>query len=142
MVRDNIFQLIASLDIESIDHLWLLLRYNESDQLPVGEHLSPGIKTIIYQTNRFDQEELAQFKLLLCGACIGIRKQSKNRELSPTVSVMPNQKTHSIHEIIQSPSYLLNLDTDFIAEAIKGGLMSKKQLETLMNALADSISYS
>ncbi|MEY4517549.1 MAG: hypothetical protein RLZZ499_148, partial [Cyanobacteriota bacterium] len=27
MVRDNIFQLIASLDIESIDHLWLLLRY-------------------------------------------------------------------------------------------------------------------
>lgn len=72
MVRDNIFKLILSLDIESIDHLWLLLRYNENDKLPISEHLSPKIKTIIYQTNRFDREELFEFKLLLYGACIGI----------------------------------------------------------------------
>lgn len=142
MVRDNIFQLIASLDIESIDHLWLLLRYSENDQLPVSEHLSPEIKTIIYQTNRFDKEELKQFKLLLCGACLGIQKQSKNREILLATSVMPNQKADCINENAQQKSSLLNLDTDFLAEAIKKGLMSKAQLQSLMNALADNIFYS
>ncbi len=142
MVRDNIFKLIASLDIESIDHLWLLLRYNENDKLPISEHLPLKLKTIIYQTNRFDKEELFEFKLLICGACIGIGKQSINREKFPDASVMSNQKANSVNEIIQLKSYLLNLATDFLAEAIKEGLMSKTQLETLMNALADYISYS
>jgi hypothetical protein len=142
MVRDNIFNLIASLDIESIDHLWLLLRYNENDKLPISEHLSPQIKTIIYQTNRFDREELFEFKLLLCGACIGIRKQAENWHRFPETSVMPNKQADLADEIMQTKSYVLNLDTNFMAEAIKEGLMSKAQLKTLMNALADNISYS
>ena len=142
MVRNNIFNLIASLDIESIDHLWLLLRYNENDKLPISEHLPLKLKTIIYQTNRFDQEELKQFKLLLCGACIGIGKQSINQEKCPDTLAMSNQRADSVNEIIQLESCLLNLATDFLTEAIKEDLMSKTQLETLMNALADSISYS
>lgn len=142
MVRDNIFKLIASLDIESIDHLWLLLRYNENDKLPISEHLPSKIKTIIYQTHRFDQEELVQFKLLLYGACIGIRKQAENWQKFPETSVMPNKQADLVNEIMQTKSYVLNLDTSFMAEAIKGGLMSRTQLKTLMNALADTISYS
>ena len=142
MVRDNIFQLIASLDIESIDHLWLLLRYSENDKLPISEHLPLEIKTIIYQTNRFDREELKQFKLLLCGACLGIQKQSKNWGLFQAASAMSNQKPDFVNEIIRSRNYTLDSATDFVVEAIKGDLMSKTQLETLMNALADSISYS
>lgn len=142
MVRDNIFKLIVSLDIESIDHLWLLLRYSENGKLLISEHLPPEIKTIIYQTNRLDKEELKQFKLLLCGACIGIQKQSENSKKFLDVSVMPEREANTINEIMQTKSYVLNLDTDFLAEAIKEGLMSKTQLEALMNALADSISYS
>lgn len=142
MVRDNIFKLIASLDIESIDHLWLLLRYSENDKLPISEHLPLEIKTIIYQTNRFDKEELKQFKLLLCGACLGIQKQSKNWGQFQDALLMPNQKTDFVNEIIRSRNYTLNSATDFVVEAIKGDLMSETQLETLMNALADSISYS
>lgn len=142
MVRDNIFNLIASLDIESIDHLWLLLRYNENDKLPISEHLPLKLKTIIYQTNRFDKEELKQFKLLLCGACIGIAKQSINLEKFIAASAMSNQKPDFVNEIIRSRNYTLDSATDFVVEAIKGDLMSKTQLETLMNALADSISYS
>jgi hypothetical protein len=142
MVRDNIFKLIVSLDIESIDHLWLLLRYNENDKLPISKHLSPKIKTIIYQTNRFDREELFEFKLLLYGACIGIRKQAENWQKFPETSVIPNKQADLVNEIMQTNSEVLNLDTNFMAEAIKEGLMSKAQLEALMNALADSISYS
>lgn len=142
MVQDNIFKLIASLDIQSIDHLWLLLRYSENDKLPIGEHLPPEIKTIIYQTNRFDKEELKQFKLLLCGACLGIRKQPENWGQFQAALLMPNQKIDFVNEIIQPRNYILNLATDFLTEAIKEDLMSKTQLETLMNALADSISYS
>ena len=142
MVRDNIFKLIASLDIESIDHLWLLLRHSENDKLPISEHLPLNIKTIIYQTNRFDKEELKQFKLLLCGTCLGIRKQSEHGDKFPDTLLMPNQKTDIVDRFIQPRNHILNLATDFMVEAIKGGLMSNTQLETLMNALADSISYS
>jgi hypothetical protein len=140
MVRDNIFKLIASLDIESINHLWLLLRYSENDKLPIGENLPLKIQTIIYLTNSFDKEEQKQFKLLLCGACLGIQKQFKNSERLPAALLMPNQKAESINENVQQKSSLLNLDTDFMAEAIKEGLMSNAQLQSLMNALADSIS--
>jgi hypothetical protein len=55
---------------------------------------------------------------------------------------MPNKQADLVNEIMQTKSYVLNLDTNFMAEAIKGGLMSKAQLQSLMNALADSISYS
>lgn len=105
--------MILSLDIESIDHLWLLLRYNENDKLPISKHLSPKIKTIIYQTNRFDQEELFEFKLLLYGACIGIRKQAENWQKFPETSVIPNKQADLVNEIMQTKSYVLNLDTNF-----------------------------
>lgn len=142
MVRDNIFKLIASLDIQSIDHMWLLLRYSENDKLLIEEHLPPEIKTIIYQTNRFDKEELKQFKILLCGACLGIQKQSGNWSQFQAALLMLNQEADFVNGIIQPRNYTLNSATDFVVEAIKGNLMSNTQLETLMNALADSISYS
>ncbi|NJL51150.1 MAG: hypothetical protein HC930_01120 [Hydrococcus sp. SU_1_0] len=83
-----------------------------------------------------------QFKLLLFGACIGIQKQSENSAKLLDVSVMPKPEADTFKKFIQHKNSLLNLTTNFLAEAIKEGLMSKTQLETLMNALADSISYS
>lgn len=141
MIRDDIFRLIASLDDKSIDYLWLLLRYDENDKLPISKHFSPKVKAIIYQTNRLNQKELKQFKLLFWAACLGIQKQPINREKSLDTPAIVDREADSINEIIQPQNHLLDLATDFMTEAIKRGLMSNTQLETLMNALADNISY-